>query len=73
MLNNNYNSEVCLTVRCRNSCIQVCMRERGIYVINKAEKGCGQMLDRAIVRIIACCPAKKGAHCLKSVKIQLSH
>ena len=54
----------------KNSCIQVHMRTRDIYVLNKER---GQMPAHAIVRVAACLPAQKDAYFLKSMRIERRH
>ena len=61
------NSEVCLS---RNSCIQVCMHMRGIYVLNKGAWPNTRLCDCCIT---ACHPSQKGAYLLKSVRIECRH
>ena len=46
------------------------MRMHGVYVLNK---GCGQMLARAIIHITAFCLAQNGAYFLKSMRIERRH
>ena len=64
------NSEVHLTARCAEIEIAVSKYTCTRVVSTCSIKGHGQMLARAIVHVIACHPAQKGAYFLKSMRIE---